>query len=112
MVAFNDFSSQFLQESYMNTLPDTLEDDHRKMLDDLFEWLIDPCLDFIGHHCKYIVSERLLLDSSICHVNVFYTAIAARLELHLKIKVFTIKLQTCLQTDMLDVFKLIAFVFS
>ncbi|XP_076804189.1 dynein axonemal heavy chain 3-like isoform X1 [Clavelina lepadiformis] len=43
------------KESYMNTLPDTLEDDHRKMLDDLFEWLIDPCLDFIGHHCKYIL---------------------------------------------------------
>lgn len=40
----------------MNTLPETLNEDHRQMLDDLFEWLIDPCLDFLQHHCKFVVS--------------------------------------------------------
>uniref|UniRef100_H2ZME5 AAA+ ATPase domain-containing protein n=1 Tax=Ciona savignyi TaxID=51511 RepID=H2ZME5_CIOSA len=28
---------------------------HRQMLDDMFEWLIDPCLDFIRHGCKFIL---------------------------------------------------------
>uniref|UniRef100_H2ZME7 Dynein axonemal heavy chain 3 n=1 Tax=Ciona savignyi TaxID=51511 RepID=H2ZME7_CIOSA len=41
--------------SYMATLPDTLGEDHRQMLDDMFEWLIDPCLDFIRHGCKFIL---------------------------------------------------------
>ena len=31
-------------DSYMSTLPDTISDDNRKMIRDLFEWLIDPCL--------------------------------------------------------------------
>ena len=31
-------------ESYMNTLPDTISDENRKMIRDLFEWLVDPCL--------------------------------------------------------------------
>ena len=28
----------------MNTLPDTISDENRKMIRDLFEWLVDPCL--------------------------------------------------------------------
>uniref|UniRef100_H2ZME2 AAA+ ATPase domain-containing protein n=1 Tax=Ciona savignyi TaxID=51511 RepID=H2ZME2_CIOSA len=47
--------------SYMATLPDTLGEDHRQMLDDMFEWLIDPCLDFIRHGCKFIVSGFLYM---------------------------------------------------
>ena len=31
-------------ESYMNTLPDSINEENRKMIRDMFEWLIDPCL--------------------------------------------------------------------
>ncbi|XP_039273758.2 dynein axonemal heavy chain 3-like isoform X3 [Styela clava] len=42
--------------SYMSTVPETLDEDHKEMLHDLFEWLIDPCLDFIRHYCKFILN--------------------------------------------------------
>ena len=31
-------------ESYMNTLPDSINDENRQMIRDMFEWTIDPCL--------------------------------------------------------------------
>lgn len=32
------------KESYMDTLPSTLNKEHKELVNDLFEWLIDPCL--------------------------------------------------------------------
>ncbi|XP_078610604.1 dynein axonemal heavy chain 3-like isoform X1 [Branchiostoma floridae x Branchiostoma japonicum] len=45
------------KESYFNNLPETMNKEHRDLLDDLFEWLIDPCLDFIFHECKFFVNS-------------------------------------------------------
>ncbi|XP_061175178.1 dynein axonemal heavy chain 3-like [Saccostrea echinata] len=54
------------KESYMQyELPEQLSQENRDMVNDLFEWLIDPCLDFIRHHCKTFVnaSEMHLVQS-------------------------------------------------
>ncbi|XP_062999548.1 dynein axonemal heavy chain 3 [Elgaria multicarinata webbii] len=44
-----------LKDSYMNTLPPNLQDVHTELIDDLFMWLVQPCLEFIRHHCKVIL---------------------------------------------------------
>ncbi|XP_048348807.1 dynein axonemal heavy chain 3 [Sphaerodactylus townsendi] len=44
-----------LKDSYMNTLPSTLQETHTELIDDLFLWLVQPSLDFIHHNCKVIV---------------------------------------------------------
>ncbi|XP_077075428.1 dynein axonemal heavy chain 3 isoform X1 [Siphateles boraxobius] len=44
-----------LRDSYMNTLPESLEDEHRALIAELFNWLVQPCLDFIYHECGFLV---------------------------------------------------------
>ncbi|NWJ00116.1 DYH3 protein, partial [Crypturellus undulatus] len=44
-----------LKDSYMDTLPSNLQEEHRELVNDMFMWLVQPCLDFINHHCKVIV---------------------------------------------------------
>ncbi|XP_035261919.1 dynein heavy chain 3, axonemal [Anguilla anguilla] len=44
-----------LKDSYMDTLPESLSDEHRELIDDMFNWLIDPCLDFIYRECRFLV---------------------------------------------------------
>ncbi|XP_043082022.1 dynein axonemal heavy chain 3 [Puntigrus tetrazona] len=44
-----------LRDSYMNTLPESLADEHRTLIADLFNWLVQPCLDFIYHECGFLV---------------------------------------------------------
>ncbi|XP_074961219.1 dynein axonemal heavy chain 3 [Phalacrocorax aristotelis] len=44
-----------LKDSYMNTLPPNLQEEHRELVNDMFMWLIQPCLKFIHLHCKAIV---------------------------------------------------------
>ena len=36
-------------------LPKCVTDEQRQMVDDLFMWLIQPCLDFIRHECKMLI---------------------------------------------------------
>ncbi|XP_042293782.1 dynein axonemal heavy chain 3 [Sceloporus undulatus] len=44
-----------LKDSYMNTLPPVLQDVHKELIEDLFMWLVHPCLEFVRHHCKVIL---------------------------------------------------------
>ncbi|KAM8960487.1 dynein axonemal heavy chain 3 [Pelodytes ibericus] len=44
-----------LKDSYMNTLPESLTKEHRDLINDMFNWLIQPCLDFIRLECKFLV---------------------------------------------------------
>ncbi|XP_076842922.1 dynein axonemal heavy chain 3 [Brachyhypopomus gauderio] len=44
-----------LRLSYMDTLPESLGPEHRELIVDLFEWLVQPCLDFISHSCRFLV---------------------------------------------------------
>lgn len=54
------------KESYMQyELPEKLSQENRDMINDLFEWLVDPCLEYIRHNCKLFVnaSEMHLVQS-------------------------------------------------
>ncbi|KAJ8245818.1 hypothetical protein GJAV_G00260630 [Gymnothorax javanicus] len=42
-----------LKDSY--TLPETLSDEHKALVEDMFNWLLDPCLDFIYKECRFLV---------------------------------------------------------
>uniref|UniRef100_A0A4W6EFX0 Dynein axonemal heavy chain 3 n=1 Tax=Lates calcarifer TaxID=8187 RepID=A0A4W6EFX0_LATCA len=42
------------RDSYMNTLPESLSTEHRELIVDLFDWLVQPCLDFIDRECHEI----------------------------------------------------------
>ncbi|KAG8433111.1 hypothetical protein GDO86_017410 [Hymenochirus boettgeri] len=44
-----------LQDSYMDILPENLTNEHREMISDMFNWLIQPCLNFIRLECKFLV---------------------------------------------------------
>ncbi|XP_063710592.1 dynein axonemal heavy chain 3-like [Symsagittifera roscoffensis] len=48
---------QPIKRSFMeHDLPRNLTDEHKKMVDDLFEWLIPPTFEFIDSNCKLFVS--------------------------------------------------------
>ncbi|GCC38553.1 hypothetical protein chiPu_0017068 [Chiloscyllium punctatum] len=44
-----------LKDSYMDTLPVTVTAEHKELINDMFHWLIQPCLDFTRLHCKFFV---------------------------------------------------------
>ncbi|XP_061086442.1 dynein axonemal heavy chain 3 [Conger conger] len=44
-----------LKDSYMDTLPESLSVEHRELVEDMFNWLVDPCLDFIYRECRFLV---------------------------------------------------------
>ncbi|CAL8305136.1 unnamed protein product [Lota lota] len=44
-----------LRDSYMDTLPDSLAVQHRQLIIDLFDWLLQPCLDFVARECRFLV---------------------------------------------------------
>ncbi|KAG8513614.1 Dynein heavy chain 3, axonemal [Galemys pyrenaicus] len=44
-----------LKDSYMDTLPSSLTEDHKELVNDMFMWLVHPCLEFIRLHCKFVV---------------------------------------------------------
>uniref|UniRef100_A0A8C3KJ13 Dynein axonemal heavy chain 3 n=1 Tax=Calidris pygmaea TaxID=425635 RepID=A0A8C3KJ13_9CHAR len=44
-----------LKDSYMNTLPPNLQEEHRELVRDLIFYIVQPCLEFIHLHCKAIV---------------------------------------------------------
>uniref|UniRef100_A0A8C3PA09 Dynein axonemal heavy chain 3 n=1 Tax=Chrysemys picta bellii TaxID=8478 RepID=A0A8C3PA09_CHRPI len=49
-----------LKDSYMDTLPPNLQQEHRELIDDMFMWLVQPCLEFIRLHCKIIVQTSAI----------------------------------------------------
>ena len=43
-----------LQDSYMqHDLPESLTAEHRELVKDLFDWLVEPCLEFIRYYKYY-----------------------------------------------------------
>uniref|UniRef100_A0A8C5C287 Dynein axonemal heavy chain 3 n=1 Tax=Gadus morhua TaxID=8049 RepID=A0A8C5C287_GADMO len=44
-----------LRDSYMDTLPDSLGAQHRQLIMELFDWLLQPCLDFVARDCRFLV---------------------------------------------------------
>ena len=39
-------------KSWLATLPEPLSTDHADFIVTMFEWLVDPCMDFIRKHCN------------------------------------------------------------
>nr|XP_023674913.1 dynein heavy chain 3, axonemal [Paramormyrops kingsleyae] len=46
-----------LKVSYMDTLPDSLSSEHKELVEDLFNWLVQPCLDFIYRECRFLLQS-------------------------------------------------------
>ncbi|XP_065898705.1 dynein axonemal heavy chain 3-like isoform X2 [Dysidea avara] len=44
-----------LFESYLRTLPQQINEENQTLIKDLFGWLVQPCLDFVRHECKFFV---------------------------------------------------------
>uniref|UniRef100_A0A667IGB4 Dynein axonemal heavy chain 3 n=1 Tax=Lynx canadensis TaxID=61383 RepID=A0A667IGB4_LYNCA len=44
-----------LKDSYMDTLPTSLTEEHKELVNDMFMWLVQPCLEFIHLQCKFVV---------------------------------------------------------
>ncbi|XP_025109931.1 dynein heavy chain 3, axonemal-like isoform X5 [Pomacea canaliculata] len=46
-----------LMKSYMDyNLPKTMTTEQLDIIEELFKWLIDPCLDFVHHHCHTVIT--------------------------------------------------------
>lgn len=44
------------RDTYMqHQIPKNLTEEQLEMVNDLFDWLIQPCLDFIRHDCKMLI---------------------------------------------------------
>jgi len=46
-------------KSWIHVLPEILKKEAGDVIVDIFEWLVDPCLDFIRHNCKVRARESL-----------------------------------------------------
>ncbi|XP_021567967.1 dynein heavy chain 3, axonemal [Carlito syrichta] len=44
-----------LKDSYMDTLPPSLTEEHKELVNDMFMWLVQPCLEFCNLHCKFVI---------------------------------------------------------
>ncbi|XP_037670654.1 dynein heavy chain 3, axonemal isoform X2 [Choloepus didactylus] len=44
-----------LKDSYMDTLPSNLTEEHKELVNDMFTWLMPPCLEFVRLHCRFVV---------------------------------------------------------
>ncbi|XP_006892767.1 PREDICTED: dynein heavy chain 3, axonemal [Elephantulus edwardii] len=44
-----------LKDSYMDTLPARLTEEHKELVNDMFMWLVQPCLEFIRLQCRFVV---------------------------------------------------------
>lgn len=54
-----------LFRSWLEKLPPVLVEDHREWLEALFEWLVDPCLQFAKRNCKVLNTSSRTLPSSV-----------------------------------------------
>ncbi|XP_070580768.1 dynein axonemal heavy chain 3-like [Ptychodera flava] len=58
-----------LKVSYMESLPPNLNKEQRELVNDLFDWLVQPCFDFIRHECKtFINTSELHLAKSLMNL--------------------------------------------
>ncbi|XP_022235690.1 dynein heavy chain 3, axonemal-like, partial [Limulus polyphemus] len=72
-----------LKESYLESLPDHLNFE-KKTVDDMFEWLVPACLEFLHHKC------RTLVTTSDLHLT------------HSLMKLFSCFMNDCLSTKQID----------
>lgn len=50
-----------LKDSYIqHGLPKNLQKEHLEVIQDLFDWLVDPCIEFIKYNCKFQISSSFI----------------------------------------------------
>lgn len=50
----NQLGWRVFKDSYIQyELPQSLPKDARELINDLFEWMVDPCLEFLRTNCKF-----------------------------------------------------------
>lgn len=53
----NQLGWRVFKDSYVQyELPASLPKEARELINDLFEWMVDPCLDFLRANCKFQLS--------------------------------------------------------
>lgn len=58
-----------LFHSWLEKIPQVLVEEHREWLEALFEWLVDPCLQFAKRNCKeYVTSMQANLVRSLMNL--------------------------------------------
>ena len=56
--------------SWTNALPEVLTKEHVPLINEMFEWLVEPSLTFVRKHCK-VACFSIYIHSIICCVGVF-----------------------------------------
>src|SRR5271156_1587928 len=62
-----------LKDSYIDRVPKTLTQDQVELLQDMFGWIIEPCLEFIRLDCKTFIKTsdlhlfQVILQIYACH---------------------------------------------
>lgn len=49
-----------LKDSFLAQLPEGINDDQKELLEEMFEWMIQPILDFIRLECKVFIQTSEL----------------------------------------------------
>ncbi|KAL7754340.1 hypothetical protein RI367_000321 [Sorochytrium milnesiophthora] len=57
-----------LMVSWLNTLPEGMQDEHKKLFERLFDWAVPPCLNFVRRECRDYVPLSVM-DSVFCLMN-------------------------------------------
>jgi dynein heavy chain len=66
-----------MMQCWLNTLPVTINADQKTHLTQLFDWIVPPCLEFVGQSCKEIVTTSpinmvySLMNLMVCQFDVF-----------------------------------------
>ena len=64
-----------MKDSWIHALPAVLTKDNTDLIEDMFEWLIDPCLTFVRKNCKVGVTMFALVDCCLKQLRVHQSCI-------------------------------------
>jgi dynein heavy chain len=49
-----------LKDSYLDRVPKGISEDQKELLDEIFDWMIQPIFDFIRFECKVFIQTSEL----------------------------------------------------
>lgn len=52
-LGWQPFKRSYLEHGLPKT--EAILEEHRELINDLFDWLVDPCLDFVRRECKMLI---------------------------------------------------------
>ncbi len=61
MIEFSKLGWRPFKDSYIqHDLPQSLNKEHIEIISDLFDWLVDPCIEFIKANCKFQIQTSYI----------------------------------------------------